>query len=105
MAIQESSITSTQSRDDGASTQSQVNIQPLVVAAMSGQVPQNRGTAKSQLLALCKAALPEVKAQFSARKYNRIILVSDWRASDGGTFEGFSNAKCKGFSFFSNVRH
>lgn len=105
VAIEKNAITTTRTRDDGASSSSRRFEQPLVGAIMTGPVPANRKVIKQQMIAMCKATQSKVKAEFANLKYNRTILVMDWRDAGGKLESGYSSAKCRGFSFFDNVRH
>ncbi len=105
VAIEKNAITTKRTRDDGASSSSQRNVQPLVGAIMSGPVPANRNVIKKQMIAMCKATQAQVKAEFPGLKYSRTILVMDWSKVGGKLESGYSSAKCKGFSFFGNVRY
>mmetsp|Transcript_23962 Transcript_23962/g.43751 ORF Transcript_23962/g.43751 Transcript_23962/m.43751 type:complete len:142 (-) Transcript_23962:779-1204(-) len=100
--IEQGAITTTRSRDDGASTQTRRNAQPMVGAVMSGAVPTKRGTIKKQMVAMCKATQAKVGEQFAGQKYNRVILVMDWTKAGGKVEAGFSSDKCKGFQFFAS---
>lgn len=98
--IDTGSITTTITRDDGASQRSNRRQQARVVAFMSGTNSDKRSVQRKRLLAICKTALPAVQTELAGVNYNRIILVMDWRG-EGGEFQaGFSNAKCQGFKFF-----
>ncbi|MDA5555188.1 hypothetical protein [Shimia sp. MMG029] len=100
VSIQENQITTTTSRDDGASTRVRRNAQPLVGAVMSGPVPANKSVVKKQMVEMCKLTQEKVRAQFADLKYNRVILVMDWQKAGGEVQAGFSSAKCRGFKFF-----
>lgn len=100
VSIQENQITTTITRDDGASERVRRNAQPLVGAVMSGPVPANKGVVKKQMVEMCKLTQDKVQAQFADLKYNRIILVMDWQKAGGEVQAGFSSAKCRGFKFF-----
>lgn len=98
--IDTASITTTTTRDDGASSRSNRRTQARVVAAMTGANSEKRSVIKRRMIGICKTALPAVQSELAGMRYNRIILVMDWRASGGELQAGFSNAKCNGFSFF-----
>lgn len=100
VTIEKSAITTTLSRDDGASSSSRRAVQPMAAAVMTGPVPANRGQVKKQMMAMCKFVQADVASTFAGTKYNRIILVMDWREAGGELQSGFSSAKCKGFRFF-----
>ena len=100
--IREGEITTTRSRDDGASSSSSRKVTPLVAAVMTGPVPARRSTVKKQMLAMCKVTHAKVSEQFADKKYHRIILAMDWRKSGGEMQAGFSSNKCRGFSFFDS---
>ena len=100
--IAEGSITSTRTRDDGASSRSANKATPLVAAVMTGPVPASRGTVKKQMLAMCKVTQAKVSEQFAGKKYHRIILYMDWSKAGGEVQAGFSSDKCRGFKFFDS---
>ena len=100
--IDTDSITTTVTRDDGASTRSNRQLQARVVAFMSGANSDKRSVQRKRLLAICKTALPAVRSELAEVRYNRIILVMDWRGEGGGFQAGFSSKDCRGFRFFGS---
>ncbi len=102
VAIDMGSITTTRTRDDGASSQKWSNSQPFVAAVMTGPVPKKNSTVKKQMIALCKVSKPKVYEKFSTSNFNRIILYMDWREAGGELKSGFSTDTCKGFRFFDS---
>ncbi len=100
--IEQGAITTTRTRDDGASSQSRKNAQPMVGAVMSGPAPTKRATVKKHMLAMCKATQAKVGQEFAGQKYNRVILIQDWTKAGGKVEAGFSSDTCKGFRFFDS---
>jgi hypothetical protein len=100
VAIEEGSITTTTTRDDGASKKVRRKVQPLVAALMTGAYTEKRSVVRGRMLAICNFALADVQKTFAGKSYGRIILIMDWRGSGGKIQNGFSNGSCRGFQFF-----
>ena len=100
VAIEEGSITTTVTRDDGQGGSVRKRAQPLVAALMSGANTTQRNKIKQRMVAICKVALVDVQKQFAGQRYNRIILLMDWRRAGGEIQSGFSSKDCRGFQFF-----
>ena len=99
VAIGEGSITTTVTRDDGQGGSVRKQAHPLVAAVMSGANSTKRSVMRKRLLSICNLALADVQKQFAGKKYNRIILIMDWRGAGGEIQNGFSSDKCRGFQF------
>ncbi|MBV7408939.1 hypothetical protein [Maritimibacter sp. DP1N21-5] len=107
-----SSITTTLTRDDGASSRSSRNAAGEIVVAMFGSHSGSRQVVRNRMLAVCRTFLPRVKQELSGRNYSRIVIQLVWpRVKNTGDFvsvsstsvdvqPAFSNANCRGIRFF-----
>ncbi|MEO1557315.1 MAG: hypothetical protein AAFS01_12850 [Pseudomonadota bacterium] len=112
LEIGTTSITSTRTRDDGASSKSTRNVTGRIDVALFGAYSDNRTVISGRMKAICRSLLPQVQQELAELRYNRIVINLVWpRVENPGTFipkselefavqPAFTSAQCRGVRFF-----
>ncbi|WP_299554008.1 hypothetical protein [uncultured Tateyamaria sp.] len=110
--IGSTSITTTLTRDDGASSKSSRNAAGQIDVAMFGTFSGSRQVVGKRMRGICQTFLPTIKQELAGQRYNRIVIRLFWpRVANSGDFvpksrseievqPAFTNANCRGIRFF-----
>lgn len=105
-------ITTTLTRDDGASSSSRRNQAGHIRVLVFGEYNGSRQVAGARIKAICNTFLPDLKAAIPDVRYHRVVVAMIWpRVANPGDFvpvsrskvavqPGFSSASCRGVKFF-----
>lgn len=106
-------ITSTRTRDDGASSSSRQNVVGQIRVLLFGNYDGSKQVVRQRVSAVCKAFLPQLKAEMGDKRFHRVTVVLIWpRVANPGDFvptatskvaiqPAFSSSACRGVKFFS----
>jgi len=107
-----SQITTTTTRDDGASSSVRKNETGRIEVLMFGAYNGSKQVTGARIKAICQTFLPNLRAKLPDAKFYRIVVVLIWpRIENPGDYvpksdaniavqPGFSSAKCRGAKFF-----
>lgn len=105
-------ITTTRSRDDGASSSTRDNVAGQIRVLMFGAHDSSRRVINGRITAVCNAFLPALQAEPSNKSFHQIVVVMIWpRVANTGDFvpvaqskadvqAAYSSAKCRGVRHF-----
>ena len=105
------SLTTTTTRDDGASQTVKANETGFIQVAVFGTYSPSKQTTSKRITAVCKTFLPNVQQAMQGKRYHRIIVALVWpRVENPGDFVSkersdvaaqvvFTNAKCRGVQY------
>ena len=105
-------ITTTRTRDDGASSSTRRNSAGLIRVLMFGDYAASRQTTGNRIRNVCKTFLPDLQAAEPGVRFNRVVVVLVWpRVANPGDYvpksdaqvavqPGFSSGACRGVKFF-----
>jgi len=104
-------LTTTTTRDEGASQTVKANEKGLIQVAVLGTYGPSKQTTSKRITAVCKTFLPNVQQAMQGKRNNRIIVGLVWpRVENPGDFVSkersdiaaqvaFTNAKCRGVQY------
>ncbi|MFL4472013.1 hypothetical protein ACERZ8_19805 [Tateyamaria armeniaca] len=107
-----SQITTTRTRDDGASSSVRKNATGKIEVLMFGEYNGSRQVTGNRIKTICRTFLPTLQAELTDLSYHRIVVVLIWpRIENPGNYvpkaeakvavqPGFSSAQCRGVKFF-----
>lgn len=105
-------ITTTRTRDDGASSSTRGNVAGQIRVLMFGDYDGSKQIVSRRVSAICKAFLPNLKAELTNTKFHRVVVILIWpRVANPGDFvpvstskvaiqPAFSSATCRGVKYF-----
>ncbi|WP_223422992.1 hypothetical protein [Tateyamaria pelophila] len=106
-------ITKTRTRDDGASSSTRDNTAGQIRVLLFGAYDGSKRVISRRITAVCKAFLPNLKAEMAGTRFHQVVVVLVWpRVANPGDFvpvanskvaiqPAFSSAACRGVKFFS----
>lgn len=105
------SLTTTTTRDDGASQKVKSRETGFIRVAMFGNYSASRQTTGKRITAVCQTFLPNLKEAMTGKRYHRIIVALVWpRIENPGDFiskersevaaqVAYTSATCRGVKF------
>ena len=105
-------ISTTRTRDDGASSSTRGDVAGQIRVLVFGAYDGSKSVVSPRVTAICKTFLPNLKAELANTKFHRIVVVLIWpRVANPGDFvpvsnskvalqPAFSSATCRGVRYF-----